>query len=208
MATINKKLIHFKLRTEFEARKAAGDILDTSICWIQDAKLIYTHGTYYDCTTLDLSSYVTTSALMSALNPYALSDNLAKVATSGSFNDLENIEVGAAGTYGPSDDVSGTDGTEIKVPQITTDAYGRVVSVVERTYTSVNTDTNTTYTSMTSTEATAGTSTSKRVITPAILKTGILAHAVANDGVILNIAKVTALPSSPDANTLYVIVEA
>lgn len=50
---------------------------------------------------------------------------------------------GTAGTYGPTANVSGSNGATIKVPQITTDAYGRVTSIVERTYTSVDTDTNT-----------------------------------------------------------------
>lgn len=49
------------------------------------------------------------------------------------------------GTYGPSKDVNGSNGATISVPQITVDAKGRVTSIVNRTYTSVNTDTNTTY---------------------------------------------------------------
>lgn len=49
------------------------------------------------------------------------------------------------GTYGPTENVNGTNGTTISVPQITVDAKGRVTSIVNRTYTSVNTDTNTTY---------------------------------------------------------------
>lgn len=42
---INKKLIHFKTKAAFEAQ--LNNILDTSIVFIQDAKLIWTHGTYY-----------------------------------------------------------------------------------------------------------------------------------------------------------------
>lgn len=49
MATINKKLIHFRSLSDFEARLAAGDVLSTSIVWIKDAKKIWTHGEYYDC---------------------------------------------------------------------------------------------------------------------------------------------------------------
>lgn len=45
---------------------------------------------------------------------------------------------GTSGTYGPTADVTGSNNTTIKVPQITTDAYGRVTSVTERTYTSVD----------------------------------------------------------------------
>lgn len=43
---------------------------------------------------------------------------------------------GTAGTYGPAADVTGTNNTTIIVPQITTDAYGRVTAIIERTYTS------------------------------------------------------------------------
>ena len=44
---INKKLIHFKTRAAFEIQLAEKNILDTSIVFIQDANLIWTHGTYY-----------------------------------------------------------------------------------------------------------------------------------------------------------------
>ena len=44
---INKKLIHFKTKAAFEAQLKGSNILDTSIVFIQDAKLIWTHGTYY-----------------------------------------------------------------------------------------------------------------------------------------------------------------
>lgn len=50
-----------------------------------------------------------------------------------------------SGIYGPTGNVNGTNGATISVPQITVDAKGRVTSIVNRTYTSVNTDTNTTY---------------------------------------------------------------
>ena len=44
---INKKLIHFKTKAAFEAQLKGNNILDTSIVFIQDANLIWTHGTYY-----------------------------------------------------------------------------------------------------------------------------------------------------------------
>ena len=50
-----------------------------------------------------------------------------------------------ANTYGPSSNVTGNNGATINIPQITVDAKGHVTSVTNRTYTSVNTDTNTTY---------------------------------------------------------------
>ena len=44
---INKKLIHFKNKDNFDAEVANGNILDSSIVFIQDSKEISTHGTIY-----------------------------------------------------------------------------------------------------------------------------------------------------------------
>ncbi|HAU87370.1 MAG TPA: hypothetical protein DCW90_18360, partial [Lachnospiraceae bacterium] len=66
--------------------------------------------------------------------------------TSGTFNIDRFPSSGVtAGTYGPSANVTGNNNSTISVPQITVDAKGRVTSVMNRTYTSVNTDSNTTY---------------------------------------------------------------
>ena len=54
----------------------------------------------------------------------------------------------SAGSYGPTSNVSGSNGTTINIPQITVDAMGRVTSVINRVYTSV--DNNTVYTHPTS----------------------------------------------------------
>lgn len=43
-----------------------------------------------------------------------------------------------AASYGPTANVSGSNGATIKVPQITVDSYGHVTGVTERTYTSVD----------------------------------------------------------------------
>ena len=48
---INKKLIHFKNKEAFDRELQAGNIVDTSICWIPDAKFIYTRGTYWYCSS-------------------------------------------------------------------------------------------------------------------------------------------------------------
>lgn len=53
---LNKKLIHFKKREFFDRELANGNVLDTSICFIQDETLIYTHGTFYDGSKVDLSN--------------------------------------------------------------------------------------------------------------------------------------------------------
>ena len=44
-----------------------------------------------------------------------------------------------AGSYGPTGDVTGSEGATIKVPYITVDAYGRVTAATYKTYTSKNT---------------------------------------------------------------------
>ena len=59
---INKKLIHFNTKAEFEKRLSNNEILDTSIVFIKDAKEIYTHKQIYQC---DLSEYVTKDELPS-----------------------------------------------------------------------------------------------------------------------------------------------
>lgn len=46
---INKKLIHFQTLDNFNNQLSAGNILDTSIVFIKDAKKIWTHGEFYDC---------------------------------------------------------------------------------------------------------------------------------------------------------------
>lgn len=48
---INKKLIHFKNKEAFDRELQAGNIMDTSICWIPDTKFIYTRGTYWYCSS-------------------------------------------------------------------------------------------------------------------------------------------------------------
>ena len=44
---IEKKLVHFRTLAKFEEKLAANEILDSSIVFIKDRKLIWTHGTYY-----------------------------------------------------------------------------------------------------------------------------------------------------------------
>ena len=81
---------------------------------------------------LDPTQYVLTSRTITTASGLTGGGNLSANRTIGL------AATGTSGTYGPSADVTGNDGTTIKVPQITTDAYGRVTSVTERTYTSVD----------------------------------------------------------------------
>ena len=58
---INKKLIHFNKKEDFEREVANGNILDKSIVFIKDTKEIYTHSTIYGggSGSVDLSNYNT-----------------------------------------------------------------------------------------------------------------------------------------------------
>lgn len=108
---INKKLIHFNSFSIFNSKKLSAnenntaytvgvsgavtngdpEILYHSICWIKDEKKMWTHGTLYDCSGgsgTDLSQYVTDEELSNAISEFITLEDLAKVATSGSYNDL------------------------------------------------------------------------------------------------------------------------
>ena len=61
----------------------------------------------------------------------------------GGINELNSNSGVTAGTYGPSANVNGANGNTISVPQITVNAKGKITSISNKTYTSVNTDTNT-----------------------------------------------------------------
>ena len=58
---INKKLVHFKTFAKFNEELSAGNILETSICWIKDTKQIWTHGQFYDCSSLTDEDIVRTA---------------------------------------------------------------------------------------------------------------------------------------------------
>lgn len=90
MATINKKLIHFEKLADFQSRLAAGDILNYSIVCIKDAKLIWTHGTYYGGASIDLSGYLTAEEIAEV---YATIEDLGK--KQDEISDLEAIRSGA-----------------------------------------------------------------------------------------------------------------
>lgn len=94
MAAINKKLIHFAKLTDFQTRLAAGDIQTYSIVWIQDAKMIWTHGTYYDCSTTDLSEY-STSEEIAATYATITSMDTALAKKQDTISDLDAIRSGA-----------------------------------------------------------------------------------------------------------------
>jgi hypothetical protein len=78
------------------------------------------------------SNYVVTGRTVSTASGLTGGGNLSANRTIGL------AATGTSGTYGPAADVTGTEGTTIKVPQITVDEYGRVTSVTERTLTNKN----------------------------------------------------------------------
>lgn len=51
---IQKKLLHFNDKSNFEIQLERGNILDTSIVFIKNTKQIWTHGQYYDSVTDEL----------------------------------------------------------------------------------------------------------------------------------------------------------
>lgn len=66
---INKKLIHFKTKAAFEAQLAGSNILGTSIVFIQDANLIWTHGTYYGKSEIYIGTNEPTNGEIIWINP-------------------------------------------------------------------------------------------------------------------------------------------
>lgn len=108
--------------------------------WVRNSHQI--NGAGATTVTADANGVITirstdtnTDTKYSAGNGLVLNDTTFSLASSGVTR----------GSYGPTANVYGANGTTISVPQITVDSYGRVTSIVNRTYTSVNTDTNTTY---------------------------------------------------------------
>ena len=83
---INKKLIHFRRFEDFNSKKLSANENDTaytvgvsetvlegavdvkysSICWIKDVQKMWTHGTLYSCTDINLSDYLTEEEIAEA----------------------------------------------------------------------------------------------------------------------------------------------
>ena len=74
---INKKLIHFNKKEDFEREVANGNILDRSIVFIKDTKEIYTHGTIYGSDSMKWSNLQTDMEFVDlGFNVYWASCNL------------------------------------------------------------------------------------------------------------------------------------
>lgn len=73
---INKKLIHFQTLSNFQTQLGNNNISENSIVFIKDAQMIWTHNTYYDCSSIDITKYSTTEELMTILADYALTSDI------------------------------------------------------------------------------------------------------------------------------------
>ena len=73
---INKKLIHFQTLSNFQTQLGNNNISENSIVFIKDAQMIWTHNTYYDCSSIDITKYSTTEELMTILADYALKSDI------------------------------------------------------------------------------------------------------------------------------------
>lgn len=65
---INKKLIHFQKKINFENELANNNILDTSICFISETKEIYTHKQLYNCSGIDNNEYTEIKQSIEVIN--------------------------------------------------------------------------------------------------------------------------------------------
>lgn len=122
--------------------------LDTATAGDSNTPVYFSGGKPVACTSLDLSTSgnAASATKFASAQSITLTGDVTGTASSQAgwsiTTTLSNSGV-TNGTYGPTKNVNGTNGATISVPQITVDAKGRVTSIVNRTYTSVNTDTNT-----------------------------------------------------------------
>lgn len=101
-----------------------------------------------------------------------------------------------AGSYGPSTNITGTEGTTMSVPYITVDSNGHVTSIENKTYTSKDT----TYDLMTAAEASTGTSTTARSISAKVLHDKIEEY---DDEHVISDAEIIALFNIDDSSDNY-----
>jgi hypothetical protein len=122
-----------------------------------------------------------------------------------------------AGSYGPTANVTGSNNATINVPQITVDTYGRVTSVTNRVYTSVNTDTNTNVTQAAAITTNGnyplllGYNTATTAVTNTVNKTTTLNYnpstkALTTGNIVLSSGYGTTLPSSGVEGQIFFLV--
>lgn len=77
--------IYAKKKSLFLSQLEAGNVLNEAIVFIEDTKEIWNHGTYFDCSFVDLSSYSTKEEIATELAKYAKLENIPS-----KISDLEN----------------------------------------------------------------------------------------------------------------------
>lgn len=90
---ITNKLITFNKLTSFESQLAQGNILETSIVFVKDAKKIWTKGTYFDCSgggASNIAVYETTDDVYNGVLTY--SDELRLLTANSSIYTLVIIQ--------------------------------------------------------------------------------------------------------------------
>lgn len=209
---IKKKLIHFETFSNFNNQKLSANkdntaytigingsvttgepyILFQSVVFINDSLKIWTHGKLYNGDEPDLSDYLTSSEIAEL---YATKNSLSTVAITGNYNDLSNKPTIPDQVTESTVTEWGFTKNEGTITGITMNGSSKGNSgvidlgtvITEHQDISNKLDT----TTAASTYAT---------------KTELNGK-VNTDGVILSIKQVTSIPSSPDANTLYIIIE-
>ena len=118
-----------------------------------------------------------------------------------------------SGSYGPSSDVTGSNGNTIVVPQITVDEFGHVTGVSNKTYTSKDT----TYEAMTANDLSAGTGTTDKVVSAKVMADYVkgqiddkiaAADAMIYKGTIGTNGTVTSLPATHKTGWTYKVITA
>lgn len=87
---ITNKLITFNKLTSFETQLAQGNILETSIVFIKDAKKIWTKGTYFDCSGGNSDANVQAVDTGDVLDDVNV-DYATKIYVDGLVEDINNI---------------------------------------------------------------------------------------------------------------------
>lgn len=90
--------IYAKQKSLFEEKLNNGEVLNEAIVFIEDTKEIWNHGTYFDCSSVDLSNYNTKEEIAAELVKYAKISAITSLENNKQdiISDLETIRQGAA----------------------------------------------------------------------------------------------------------------
>lgn len=193
---INKKLIHFKNKQKFEEELANNNILNTSICFIQDTKEIWTHGTIYcynewaevlpiiktksDNTNIVYGTCSTSASTKAKVINIEGNENWQLAVGSVIMVKFSSTNTASNPTFNVND--TGAKPVIYNTSTITTSSLsyaGYANRTIEYVYNGtgyvfLGWSYNTAYSSMTASEATTGTSTTARLISPKVLDDKIM----------------------------------